>query len=202
MIYKKFFLQGNCKRKEVLYNQIMKKIVITLSILTLIIITVCLSIFTGTGAKISENGDYRPIPKELSNQYKAEMEQIIDEEYPKIIKKINEDTEYGKNIYQKIMKNGYNVDLAADLGFVYELYLPTEDLDLYAKLVKITQEKYLKIDYDPPGADWVTPFENYLKPYFIDNNVNTKKLQDIFRYEVKQSKLIKHYIDDVQKLVP
>ena len=33
--------------------------------------------------------EYKPIPETLSKQYKKEMEQIIDEEYPIVIKKID-----------------------------------------------------------------------------------------------------------------
>lgn len=32
--------------------------------------------------------EYKPIPENLSKQYKTEMEQIIDEEYPIVIKKL------------------------------------------------------------------------------------------------------------------
>ncbi|MBR1754499.1 hypothetical protein IJ732_06645 [bacterium] len=163
-------------------------------VILMIIIKFCLPVFADADA------EYVPIPKELSKQYKAEIEQIIDEEYPKIIKNIDEDVEYGKQLYEKILKNGYDAYMAADLGFVDDLYIPTADLKLYAKLVQLTQEKYLKIDYDPPGADWVTPFEKYMKPYFRDNNVNTEKLKKIVKYEIKQSKIIRRYLKKVQRL--
>ncbi len=32
--------------------------------------------------------EYKPIPETLSKQYKAEMERIIDEDYPIVIKKL------------------------------------------------------------------------------------------------------------------
>ncbi len=168
----------------------MKKVLVVL----MIIMTLYLPTFADTDM------EYVPIPKELSKQYKAEIEQIIDEEYPKIIKNIDEDVEYGKQLYEKILKNGYDAYMAADLGLIDDICIPAADLKLYAKLVQITQEKYLKIDYDPPGADWVTPFEKYMKPYFRDNDVNTDKLKKIVKYEIKQSKIIRRYLKRVQRL--
>ena len=32
--------------------------------------------------------EYKPIPETLSKQYKAEMERIIDEDYPIVIKRL------------------------------------------------------------------------------------------------------------------
>ena len=51
--------------------------------------------------------NYIPIPKELSEQYKAEIEQIIDEEYPKVIKNIDRCVLDAQKHYKKVIKYGY-----------------------------------------------------------------------------------------------
>ena len=49
---------------------------------------------------LSAFAEYKPIPKHLSKQYKADMERIIDEEYPKAIKEIDK--------YFNDVEKGYN----------------------------------------------------------------------------------------------
>ena len=89
-----------------------------------------------------------------------------------------------------------------NLGFLYENCLPTAELDLYADLMKVTQEKYLGVKYEPIGTDWVGPLEDFLNPYFRDNKVNTKKLVDIAKYESQQGKIVKNYLDEAESLRP
>lgn len=164
------------------------------------IITILLLFFT-----LPAFAEYQPIPANLSMQYKQEMESIIDKGYPKAIKKVDKSVKKATQYYKRIMKYGYysnnNRDVV-DLGLLYEICLPATELDLYADLMKVTQEKYLGIEYKPIGTNWVGPYETYLKPYFIDNNVNTKKLTDIVNYEAQQGKIIKNYLDEVEKLRP
>lgn len=47
--------------------------------------------------------EYIPIPQHLSKQYKAEMEQIIDEEYPKVIKNIDDIVKNVKKLHDNIL---------------------------------------------------------------------------------------------------
>ncbi|MCR4881840.1 MAG: hypothetical protein K6A44_07815 [bacterium] len=147
--------------------------------------------------------NYVPIPKELSNQYKAEMEQIIDEEYPKVIKKIDECVIEAQIHYNNIIKYGYysnNQIDAINLGLIYEMCIPTSSLDLYGKLIKVTKEKYLGEKYEPLGTDWVTPLENSINPYLQKNKVNTDKLNDIIQYEITHDKTIKNFVEKAEKL--
>ena len=41
--------------------------------------------------------EYKPIPKNLNKQYKAEIEHIIDTEYPKAIKNVDKNVKDAKN---------------------------------------------------------------------------------------------------------
>ena len=53
--------------------------------------------------------EYKPIPENLSKQYKTEMEQIIDEEYPIVIKKIDNEVKDAKRIRDKILEIGLSI---------------------------------------------------------------------------------------------
>lgn len=149
--------------------------------------------------------EYKPIPKELSKQYKAEMESIIDKGYPKAIRDIDDLVKKATKYHKRIMKNGYFSNDQMDiinLGFLYEICLPSAELDLYVDLMKVTQEKYLGIEYEPIGTDWVGPYETYLEPYFKDNNINTEKLENISKYELQQGEIVKNYLEEAEKLRP
>lgn len=146
--------------------------------------------------------EYKPIPKNLSKQYKAEMEQIIDEEYPKVIKNIDNEVKYAKSLRNKILQRGFNIEDYINLALIPDTCIPSADLDLYAKLLQTTQEKYLGIKYIPLGTDSVNPIDNILSPYFIDNNVNRSKLTKILLYENTQIKIVEKYIKQVEKLRP
>lgn len=149
--------------------------------------------------------EYKPIPKELSKQYKAEVEQIINESYPQVIKNIDTFFKEATSLYKKILKHGYysnNQMNVINLTLIYENCIPAAELKLYSTLMQITQEKYIGIKYTPIGTDWVSPIEKYLAPYFKDNNINTKKLNNIIKYENRKNKIVKKYIQNVEKLRP
>lgn len=136
---------------------------------------------------------YKPIPKELSKQYKAEMEQIIKEEYPKIIDKLNSDFNNGKKYYKTLMKYGDNDYFNNLVNDVVYNEMPYIDIDLYVKLVKITQQKYLGLNFDSLPTDCENPFEEYLKPYFKDNNINSFKLKNLKWIKKRKFKIIDNY---------
>ena len=163
----------------------MKKLFITL----LLLLTVCIPAFA----------EYKPIPLNMSKQYKTEIEHIIDSEYDQIIKKIDNLVFESKNLHDKIIQNGFNINDYINLTLISEVYIPAADLDLYAHLMKVTQEKYLGLKYDPTGTDTPNPMYEYLYPYMKDNNVNESKLTKIILYESKQIKAVKKYIKQVEK---
>lgn len=146
--------------------------------------------------------EYKPIPENLSKQYKTEMEQIIDEEYPIVIKKIDNEVKDAKRIRDKILEIGFNIEDYITLSLIPETCIPSSDLDLYGKMLKVTKEKYLNETYTPIGTDSVNPIDDILSPYFIDNKVNRSKLTKILLYENKQIKVVEEYIKQVEKLRP
>ena len=153
--------------------------------------------------------EYKPIPASLRKQYKAEMEQIIDEEYPIFIKNIDNEVNKAKRIRDKILESGFNIEDYITLSLIPETCIPSSDLDLYGsdldlygKMLKVTQEKYLGMEYKPIGTDSVNPIDDILSPYFRDNNVNRSKLTKILLYENKKIKIVEEYIKQVEKLRP
>jgi len=151
---------------------------------------------------LSAYAEYKPIPKNLSIQYKKEMEYIINTEYPKVIKNVDKNVKEAKSIRDKILKNGFNLEDYINLTLISEVCIPATDLELYAELMKITQEKYLGTKYQPIGTDSTNPIYKYLHPYIKDNNVDNNKLTKIILYENKQIKIVEKYIKQVEKLRP
>lgn len=166
----------------------MKKTFITL----LILLIVCMPTFA----------EYKPIPLNMSKQYKTEIEHIIDREYEQIIKKIDNLVLESKNLHDKIIQNGFNIDDYINLTLISEVCIPAADLDLYEHLMKVTQEKYLGLKYEPIGTDTSNPIYEYLYPYIKDNNINENKLTKIIFYESKQIKVVEKYIKQVEKYRP
>ena len=166
----------------------MKKLFITL----LLLLTVCIPAFA----------EYKPIPLNMSKQYKTEIEHIIDSEYDQIIKKIDNLVFESKNLHDKIIQNGFNIDDYINLTLISEVCIPAADLDLYTHLMKVTQEKYLGLKYDPIGTDTPNPMYEYLYSYMKDNNVNENKLTKIILYESKQIKIVEKHIKQVEKYRP
>lgn len=140
------------------------------------------------------------IPKTKQIQYKKEIEFIINNEYPYIINNINDCVKDAKKIRNRILSSSFNTDDYVVLSLIPESRIASADLDLYVKLLKITKEKYLGINYESIGTDNVNTFDEILFPYFKANNVNTKKLTKIITYKNKKIKVVEKYIKQVEKL--
>lgn len=155
-----------------------------------IFIVICIFLFN----YIPVFAEYKPITSELSIQYKKEMEQIIDREYPIVITNINNEVKKAERYYKKIKKNGYNIEDFINLTLISENCIPSTDLKLYEKLMQTTQKKYLRENCVLIGTDNTIPLDEFLTPYFIDNNVNITKLSKIIKYQNKKIKIVEKYI--------
>jgi len=174
----------------------------SVQIFLIIISFVFLTAWSFSQTKITRPDDYKPIPANMSKQYKQEMEQIIDKEYPHVISKVDEYVADTKVFHDKIQKTGYNFNDYINMTLTMEVCIPAADLDLYANLMKVTQEKYLGVKYEPIGTDTPNPIFDFLQPYFEDNQVNTHKLIKIINYEKKNIRIAEKYIKDIEKLKP
>ena len=129
--------------------------------------------------------EYKPIPKELSAQYKKEIEQVIKTQIPiakKNIDNVFKEVELEKDEYEKVLKIEYNIE-----GIFYDLYWNIID----------TTEKYigknhirntLNEDDNPWGL------HEALIPYLKDNKINASKIYSLIKYGLrKQKELEKKY---------
>ncbi len=121
--------------------------------------------------------EYKPIPKELSKQYKAEIEQLIETQYPIAIREIEETSAQAHIMYLQVLKNknlymdyvSNNFDMNIDNGQFY----------LLSKIIDATNE-YVNIKNDTALAtDYVGSLLDFLDPYFKDNKINKNKLNFI-----------------------
>ena len=140
------------------------------------------------------------IPKNLSIQYKKEIEKIIDSEYNNIIKDIDNNVKEAKFLRDKLLKYGFNIEDYIKLSLIPETNIPSADLDLYAKLLQLTYEKYIEISYKPIGTDSSFVLDELLSDYFKDNNIDKGKLKKIIFYENKKINLGKKYVKQVEKM--
>ena len=142
---------------------IMKKIFIVISVIFLF----CNSVFA----------DYVPIPENLSEQYKKEVTKIIDTQYPVAIRKTKQIRREAHKMYLKVLKNKdiymdyatNNYDMMINIG---EFYLLSKIVDVTDKYVSIKNDDALATDYNGAILD-------FLDPYFKDNKIETKKLDNL-----------------------
>ena len=120
--------------------------------------------------------EYKPIPKELSAQYKKEIEQLIKTQVPiakKNIDNVFREVEEEKDEYIKINIVEYGIE--------------SEIFYFYMKLIDVT-EKYTKIKEFLPGGDSYGDLIEALNPYFNDNRIKASKIKSFLNYSNKKQK--------------
>ena len=131
---------------------------------------------------LSVYANYIPIDENDSQQYRNEINMVINSQIPnskKCIDNVFEDIEKEKNQHIKLalVEQGINSIL----------------LEFYIKLIDIT-DKYTNIKKDIPNTDWYGDIKIIIDPYLNDNNINTTELNSFLRYaSEKQKKLEKKY---------
>ena len=128
-------------------------------------------------------GEYIPIEKSKSKEYKKEIEQVIDSKVPiykkQIVKLFDEFKEEQK---QSQLKTDDEYTLLWD-EIVFKLYFD---------LIDIT-EKYVgkNIIYGEFGSEDFADLYYAMKPYFKDNKINTSKINALFKYIKTEHKKLK-----------
>lgn len=112
---------------------------------------------------------YKPIPANKSKQYKAEVEQIINEEVPKAKQEVYKIFAQAQNAY----RNKSIEDL-----HTYDDFIGQPEYDIHVKIIGVTNN-YAAVEKDlfatgDPGALY-----DFLYPYFKDNNVDLTKLYEL-----------------------
>ena len=121
--------------------------------------------------------EYKPIPKNLSSQYKIEITKIIDKDYPNAIKKTKQTRRKAHKMYLKVLKDKkFYIDYATSN---FDIIISTGEFNLLSKIIDIT-DKYVKIkDEEALATDHNGAILDFLNPYFIDNNIKTEKLDKL-----------------------
>ncbi len=120
--------------------------------------------------------EYKPIPKELSAQYKKEIEQLIKTQVPISQKNID-------NVFREVEAE---TDEYIKMNII-EYGIESEIFYFYMKLIDVT-EKYAKIKEFLPGGDSYTDLIKALNPYFKDNGIKTSKIKSFLNYSNKKQK--------------
>ena len=125
-------------------------------------------------ATVPAFAEYKPVPENLSKQYKKEIEQIIEKQYPVAIRKTKRIRHEAHKKYLKVLKNKNLYMNYATSNF--DIIINIGEFDLLLKIVDNT-DKYVKIkDEDALATDYSGAILDFLEPYFKDNGIETKKL--------------------------
>ena len=162
----------------------MKKILILFTVL----FTFCLSAFA----------EYKPIPKELSKQYKTEMELFINGNYKSTKTDIDNIYNDAKKSYKKIFKDKDSyIDFATSN---YDMIIFTPVFDLFSDMVSITQ-KYVNIKDNAPATDFSGALYYFLEQYFCDNSIDTTKIDKLSQYARNKQQKIEKYYEKAHKFI-
>lgn len=113
--------------------------------------------------------EYKPIPADKSKQYKAEVEQIINEEVPKAKQELYKISDQAQKAYKNKSTESLN-----DLDFL----LDSPEYGIHMKIINAT-DKYVNIKGDVPATDSAGALYDFLYPYFKDNNIDLTKLYEV-----------------------
>lgn len=126
--------------------------------------------------------EYKPVPAQLKNQYKLEIDQTIKYGIKISKDKINNIESEFQNESDPIIKQ-----TIINYGITTILF------EFYSSLIDTTN-KYVEIKGDIPATDWYIELKEFINPYLIDNEINTRKINSFLIYaEKKQKYLEKKY---------
>ena len=135
----------------------------------------------------------------MSSQYKIEITKIIDKEYPIAIKKTKQTRCEAHKMYLNVLKDKrLYMDYAVSN---FDIIISTGEFDLLSKIIDVT-DKYVKIENEEALAtDYNGAILDFLNPYFIDNNINTKKLDNLGVFVNKKHKEILKEQEHLHKII-
>ena len=142
--------------------------------------------------------EYKPIPKELSKQYKAEVEQIILNKSKATKQEINNIFKNARKSYYSGLKNN---ELYMDFATSnYDTAVFSPIFDLFTDIIAVT-EKYADIRKEIPATDSYGTLYGFLKPYFLDNNINLSEISILFKYAESKHKQVEKYYNNAHKII-
>ena len=120
---------------------------------------------------------YKPIPKNLSKQYKAEVTQIIDTQYPVAVHETEQLRTEAHKMYLEVLKNKnlYMNYCASN----FDMTIDTPEFEIASKIIDITNN-YVSIRGDESLCTGYTgSLLDFLDPYFKDNKIDDSKLKSL-----------------------
>lgn len=126
--------------------------------------------------------------------YKRKIENKIHKEIPKIKRNIDKESTKAEKTYNKQVKDK-NIDADKYIFIMqdYQREIETSDVLLIYSLIKIT-DNYINIKNNVPATDNVETLLEFIKPYFISNNINYSKLNELKIYKHEKINKINLFI--------
>lgn len=141
---------------------------------------------------------YKPIPAHLTSQYKQEVEQIINNEYPKVIHRIDGYVEEAKTYRDKIKKGNCISQQYANMILISEISIYGADIEMYREILNVSEEKYLHKKHAISPSSDAYFLVKALSPYFKQCNISNDKLLKIEHYMKKKVKVVEKYIEEIE----
>lgn len=132
---------------------------------------------------------YKPIPVDLSTQYKREVESVIKKQVPQAKQEVYQIFAQAQNYYR-------NKDVM-ELNDI-EIAIGSPEFHLYLKIINLTN-KYVYIQNDIPATDYEGELYDFLYPYFIDNNVDLTILNELINLCGAKQKEIQEMIKSLSR---
>ena len=135
--------------------------------------------------------EYKPIPKELSKQYKNEITKAINKKYNFTLRKINKISKNAEKMYFKVLKNKNLYPEFCSNQF--EMQIDSPMFYLLSDLITITNKYTIFAEEDIPATDFSGTLYEFLLPYFIDNEIDMDKINNIRELSAEKYKIIEEY---------
>lgn len=127
-------------------------------------------------------------------EYKREIENKIHKEIPKIKRNIDKESTKAEKTYNKQVKDkNINADKYIFIMQDYQREIETSDVLLIYSLIKIT-DNYINIKNNVPATDNAETLLEFIEPYFISNNINYSKLNELKIYKHEKINKINLFI--------
>ena len=126
-------------------------------------------------------GCYIYSPEEV---YKSQIENTIEEEFPKTKKLIDIEVANAKKAYKKYLKDKNKKENIKEYIFIMQDYqrgIEAHEFMFLSKLIDITAE-FDNIKNKIPATDFAGTLFDFLYPYFKKNNINYKKYNELSEY--------------------
>lgn len=135
---------------------------------------------------------YRPIPSDKKLEYKEQMTNYIDTNYIDTANKTYNNYLEAQTTFYQFLKTKQPKDKDKIIE-CYEWGVDEPLFFYYKGLLELTQ-KFANIPLDElPATDYSGDLYEFLEPYFKDNNINTKKFDELAEFAHFTEKRIEKY---------